>query len=275
MKIHKLNLLILLVSTIALFAQERDVSKWIEIPRPKDSKSVEGALWDYRANQSTNVWRVFRDGQRVCAVLTTQTNFATKEVPKFSMEAEHFAHASATLKVSDGWLVGFNRGEWGGALYWFSADGTAKSKISKNKIVDFVQSNGGNLAIVNGGYMNYTSLSVGLIISISQSSNQAPWQVATVCRLPQAPCAVVQHPDGTLLVVLSDSFVSITLDGKIKTIVKEGRWETLSPNSVVLSDDTKTAYVGMRQFVAKITLKNGKVSFLVPDRSYLNQLPKE
>ena len=125
------------------------------------------------------------------------------------------------------------------------------------------------------GYMSYTSLSVGLIISISQSSNQAPWQVTTVCRLPQAPRAVVQYPDGTLLVVLSDSFVSVTLDGKIKTIVKEGRWETLSPNSVVLSDDTKTAYVSMRQFVAKITLKNGKVSFFVPDRSCLNQLPKE
>jgi hypothetical protein len=31
----------------------------------------------------------------------------------------------------------------------------------------------------------------------------------------------------------------------------------------------------MRQFVAKITLKNGRVSFFVPDRSYLNQLPNE
>jgi sugar lactone lactonase YvrE len=75
--------------------------------------------------------------------------------------------------------------------------------------------------------------------------------------------------------VLTDSLVSVTPDGQIKTLIKEARWWEFSPNSMVLSDDAKTVYVGMRQFVAKITLKNGKVSFFVPDRSYLNQLPKE
>ena len=33
--------------------------------------------------------------------------------------------------------------------------------------------------------------------------------------------------------------------------------------------------VGVRQFVAKIALKDRRVSFLIPDRSYLNPLPKE
>jgi sugar lactone lactonase YvrE len=75
--------------------------------------------------------------------------------------------------------------------------------------------------------------------------------------------------------VLSDSFVSVTPGGKIQTIVKEARWRGLSPNSMCLSDDEKTVYVGMRQFVARVTLKNGRVSFFTPDRSYLNQLPKE
>jgi hypothetical protein len=263
----KLSLLMLFATAATLFAQERDVSKWIEIPCPKDSKSEKGFLWRYRAEQSTNVWRVFRDGQKLCAAFTSQTNLATKEVPEFTPEAEKFYRASATLKVADGWLIGFNRGEWGGALYWFSSVGTTNYKISNHPIVDFIQTSNGISAIEGVGHLG---LGGGSIISISQSSNQAPWQVATVCRLPQAPRAVVKHPDGTLLVVLSDAFVSVTLDGKIKTIVKEGRWETLAPNSVVLSDDAKTVYVGMRQFVAKITLKNGRVSFFVPDRSYLN-----
>jgi hypothetical protein len=271
MKINmKLSLLVLLTATTALFAQERDVSKWIEIPCPKNSKSKEGSLWDYQATQATNKWRVYRDGQTVCAALVTQTNVATNEVPKFKVEAEHFDHASATLKVSDGWLVGFNRGEWGGALYWFNSDGTEKYKVSKNQVVDFAKTDGRILAIVEGGYMSYTSLRVGLILSLYQSSNQSPWQVTTVCRLPQAPCAAIQHPDGNLLVALEDSFVSTTPDGKVKTIIKEARWENLAPNSMVLSDDAKTVYVGMHRFVAKITLKNGKVSFFVPDRSYLN-----
>jgi len=33
--------------------------------------------------------------------------------------------------------------------------------------------------------------------------------------------------------------------------------------------------VGVRKVVAKIALKEGRVSFLIPDRSYLNPLPKE
>lgn len=272
MKIHKLNLLILLVSTIAVSAQERDVSKWIEIPRPKDSKSVEGALWDYRMNQSTNKWRVFCDGQKVCAALTTQTNLVTGEVPVFRPEAEKFRHVAATLKVADGWLVGFNDGEWGGALYWFNPDGTAKYKISHGNIVGFVQTSNGIFAISG---LAHLGLSEGNILSISQSSNRAPWETTTRWRLPQAPRAIVQHPDGNWLIVLSDSFVSATLDGKIKTLIKEARWWNFSPNSMVLSDDARTAYIGMRQFVAKVTLKNGRVSFFVPDRSYLNQLPKE
>jgi hypothetical protein len=93
--------------------------------------------------------------------------------------------------------------------------------------------------------------------------------------LPQAPRAIVQHPAGNWLIVLSDSFVSVTPDGKIKTIVPNARWWSLYPRSMVLSDDAKTVYVGMRQFVAKITLKNARGSFLVPDRSYLDRLPKE
>ena len=190
----------------------------------------------------------------------------------FKPEAEKFRHVAATLKVADGWLVGFNDGEWGGALYWFSPDGTAKYKISKHQIVDYIQTSDEVFAIEG---LAHLGLSEGSIISISQSSNQGPWEVTAQCRLPQAPRAIIQHPDGNWLIVLSDSFVSVTPDGKIKTIVQNARWWSLYPRSMVLSDDAKTVYVGMRQFVARVTLKNGKVSFFVPDRSYLNQLPKE
>jgi len=273
MKLNKkLSLLLLLVTTTALLAQERDVSKWIEIPCPKDPQSAEGALWFYRANYSTNEWRVFRDNQAVCAMLKTKTNLVTGEVPKFTPETGKFRRVAASLKVADGWLVGFNHGEWGGALYWFSPDGTEKYEISKGNIVDFIQASNRIFAISG---LAHLGLSEGSILSISQSSNQTPWQITNRWRLPQAPEVVIQHPDGDLLIALSDSFVSVTLDGKIKTIVKEGRWGSLYPFSMVLSGDARTAYVGMRQFVAKVTLKNGRVSFLVPDRSYLNQLPKE
>lgn len=262
----------LFATAVTLLAQERDVSKWIEIPYPKDAQSAEGALWNYRADYSKYDWCVFCNGQKVCAVLTTQTNLVAKEVPVFMPKAEEVHRVAATLKVADGWLVGFNDGEWGGALYWFNPNGTAKYRISKHQIVDFVQTSNRIFAIEG---LAHLSLSEGSIISICRSSNQGPWQITGLYRLPQAPYAVVQHLDGNLLVVLSDSFVSVALDGKIKTIVKEVRWGGLYPNSMVLSTDAKTVCVGMRQFVAKITLKNGKVSFLVPDQSYLNQLPKE
>ena len=34
------------------------------------------------------------------------------------------------LGVADGWLVGFNAGEFGGGLWWFSFDGKRSKRIS-------------------------------------------------------------------------------------------------------------------------------------------------
>ena len=42
-----------------------------------------------------------------------------------------------SARVDDGWLVGFNKGEFGAALYWFSADGKQNYKISDHQVWEF------------------------------------------------------------------------------------------------------------------------------------------
>ena len=46
------------------------------------------------------------------------------------------------LRVTDGWLVAWNAGEWGGQLWWFSPDGTESDKISNDQIVAFFEAHG-------------------------------------------------------------------------------------------------------------------------------------
>jgi hypothetical protein len=69
--------------------------------------------------------------------------FMSNGLPRARLDANYFEGASNELnfvpsagrlwrvsdcaQVDDGWLVGFNHGEFGAALYWFSKDGNRVS----------------------------------------------------------------------------------------------------------------------------------------------------
>ena len=59
----------------------------------------------------------------------------------------NFVALSAFARVDDGWLIGFNHGEFGAALYWFSLDGNRNYKISDHQVVDFISTPDGFLAV--------------------------------------------------------------------------------------------------------------------------------
>jgi hypothetical protein len=61
-------------------------------------------------------------------------NYQEKRPPFPVMTGDSMFNGKGTLpyiRVDKGYLVGFNRGEWGGSLYWFSKDGKQYYKISR------------------------------------------------------------------------------------------------------------------------------------------------
>src|SRR5437773_2499232 len=190
----------LLLPVLCLHAAEpeylRDVAKWQEVAVP--SKSDQGArmAWSYAANYSKHEWRVFTKAGQPHAQLSTEVLENRSDRPSFTPEAGRFRGASAFTAVDDGWLVGFNRGEFGAALYWFSRDGKNSYKISDHQIVDFFSVSDVIHAIEG---LAQLSMSEGSVIRIARPKAGAHWEATLVAKLPFAPYAVSLRRDGTML----------------------------------------------------------------------------
>src|SRR5688572_15486673 len=104
-----------LAACVATPDYQSDVSQWQEVSVPSDSNEEARGLWSYAANYSRHEWRVYADRGQIYAHLTTEKSPAQRELPKFTPKVRLFEDASAFARVDDGWLVGFNKGEWGGA----------------------------------------------------------------------------------------------------------------------------------------------------------------
>lgn len=265
----------LAVPLSALIAEpeySRAVSHWQEIFMPSRGNLAEYLVWSNAAGRSQYEWRVFADGGEICAErITPQVLDKQRRGLKFVPEAGEFHGASEFVRVDDGWVVAFNEGEFGAALYWFSPDGQHNYKISDHKVVGFFSLSDGLHAIEGLAHMG---VSEGSIIRIARPQAGARWQATAVTKLPFAPFAVSVRHDGTMLITLSDSLVSVGENRKINTLLADPPWGEY-PNSSVLSPDEQKLYIGTRQFVGEFDIPRKKLRLLIPSNALFNKLPKE
>jgi len=161
----------------------------------------------------------------------------------------------SVLKVDDGYLVGFNGGEWGGDLYWFSADGSAHYKISGNNIIQFIK-NGDSIYVIEG--LAHLSLSEGSIMQIKKINNK--WLAFTYAILPTAPEVAVLDGKGNFIIATDRSLLQVDNKASIKTLVEKGIWYYANPTSMVVTDDA--IFIGMQGGVFKYNLITARKEFL-------------
>lgn len=254
----------------------REVAQWQEVSVPPETDRDAHRVWLYAANYSDKTWRVFVERDRICAQLTTEPSERQQERPKFTPKTDRFTDASIFAHVDDGWLVAFNEGEFGAALYWFSLDGKHSYEVSHHQVVDFFVLPDGRLYAIEG--LSHMAIDEGSIIKITRSEPTGRWQASTVTRLPGAPYAISVRRDGTMFVVLSDALVSISARYEINTLLlPNAPWGSggLYPDSSVLSPDEQKLYIGMRQFVGEFDIATKKLRLLIPSDAFLNKLSRE
>lgn len=250
----------------------RDISNWQENEAPSESDGGNRAVWSYATNYSSLEWCVFMQDGIPSASEDRGKLKKPSDRPGFIPQAGRFKEGGAFAAVDDGWLVAFNEGEFGAALYWFSRSGKNSYKISDHQIVDFFSMPDGICAIEG---LAHLTLSEGSVIRIKRPEAGGRWQAITVTKLPFAPYAVSVRKDGTMLITLSQSLVSVGLDGKVRTLLEKATWPGLYPNSSVLQADERRLYIGMRQFVGEFDLEKNKFRYLIPSKEFLNKLPAE
>lgn len=263
--------LVLLLTWLAANSRDYDpdVTKWIEVQRPIESGEHE--IWFYAANRSHMIWMLARRGDDVCAHL-----FGWREIlkrvlapPPFVPRAGQFSGGRA-FHVNDGWLVGFNEGEFGAALYWFSNDGGKKYKISDDQIVDFMATPTGIIAIQGLAHMG---MSDGSVVELAKNPDTGRWVSSERRSLPQAPESFVRSKDGRLFLALSDSLAFLTPDNQLEVLVKSTDW--VRPDTIVTSADESKIYIGTLQYVCAYDMQTKSFRYLIPDPTFQNRLPKE
>jgi hypothetical protein len=256
----------------------RNIARWQEVSVPPATNQGDRRVWFSAANWSNNEWDVYAEHGDICARRITGKTPKQGDRPKFIPKAGQFRGAVSSLGfpnyacalVDDGWLVGFNQGEFGAALYWFSPDGERNYKVSDHQVAGFFSLSNGLHAIEGLAHMGSSEDSV---IRIARPRPDARWEAATAMKLPFAPFAISVRRDGTMLIMLSDSLVSIGPDRKIHTLLSEPPWGGF--HSLLLSRDEKKLYIGMRQYVGEFDLLTKKLRLLIPSDEFLNKLPEE
>lgn len=245
--------------------------------------AVSSDAW-YQANRSNLEWEVYLEGKTPCA--SQMANRATLvsapqeiRIPfaidlKFSssrvrVQPGQTLSPNVARKVADGYLIGFNNGEFGGGLYWFSADGKqhyeipASARFTEN--TQYLLMRGPELLSLRG--LAHMSIHTGVLSRLAQDA-MGTWKETPLVNLEDtASCYCFQGPD--LWIATHSRLLRISARNQLTVAVDKAFWSVLYPNSLIASAPD-TFYLGMRAGVARIQLRPGStpdIRWLLPGDS--------
>lgn len=249
-------------------ASPKPLSRWVHIATPAN-----GSPERQRLNWSECEWQVSMRRGQPCAVLhrdTPHSDPTATTLPFKIKPSREFLGQQYAVEVTDGWLVAFNAGEWGGSLWWFGPDGRRHYKVSDDQIRGFVSTRVGLLALEG---LAHLALRRGQIVKITRSA-QGLWRSTAFAPLGDAPEAVTGDLDSALIVVTSEALMRVRLNGQVEALIKKADWGDLYPNSIVRTSSGEY-YVGARGVVAHIARVGGHyhVDWLLPNASFIKEHP--
>jgi hypothetical protein len=151
-------------------------------------------------------------------------------------------------KVDDGWLVGFDAGEWGGALWWFSEDGRIRKKLTDENITGFVRLSAGIFALAGLVHLQDWG---GKVLRVEKNEGDG-WKATEFADLTSAPVASVVESPESILVLTWARLVRVRMSSGTVEVISKTNYEDLNPNSLALGT-TDTIFVGMRHFITRLT----------------------
>jgi len=207
-----------------------------------------------KLNWSPNEYKVYLDQGEV-KYQVFERHIPKTEIPfkiKPSKENSRFLGSKTSrtiLKLDNGWLIGFDRGEWGGALYWFDQNGENSYEITNGNIKNIFKIE--NKIYVTEG-LAHLGLNDGQILILSFENQK--WSAKKYYNLEKVPYISELNKKNNLMIITSDKVLEFSIKKKEIKCLYKGFWNILYPNSLVIKDSS--CYVGMRGGIFKIQLDN-------------------
>lgn len=197
----------------------------------------------YLLNYSLCSWDVFiRDG---VAVAEAHPDTRPAIPPGLSVP-DRWGPPRVIKRGRSGFLVGFNHGEWGGALRWYSENGPLKSELLNDNVVDLLPVPNGFIAFTGLAHLGSDDGRATEIIDTGTL-----FRLGRSVDLGSEPRAVVLEGDGAVLVATMAGISRISPSFQVTQLLST-RWGSFYP--VSLARAGTIAYIGMRGVVAEVNL---------------------
>ncbi|SIO02252.1 hypothetical protein SAMN05444166_2077 [Singulisphaera sp. GP187] len=258
-----------------------DLSNWITLPPPQ----VGDDRWNAANADSQHEWVVLLRGDRPSVRPRIDAREKGSPYPErqeayppmpFTIQQgsmqEGLSGEWFSVQVTDGWVIGFDKGEWGGALWWFSPDGKKRYKISGDQVSGFFKTDAGLLALSG---IAHGTISRGRIIRLTRGGDGF-WHSEHFVDLKGAPETAVIGADGALIVATHDRLLRVHLDsGSIDVLLKDAFWGGLDPKSMILAP-SGAIYLGMRHGVTQVEKMGAayRAKWLIPNAEFDRRLPE-
>lgn len=187
-----------------------------------------------------------------------ETNESDSATLSFKIEPKSakagLAGPEIAASVDDGWIIGFNQGEFGCGLRWFLPDGARRYNVSQLQLVSLFSDGKDLLAverIAQGG------VSTGAIDPLFRGWT-GRWEGKPLVDLGAAPYVAIRDFDGSLIIATTSRLLRVPG-------VDNVFWRGLYPNSIVTTA-AGSIFIGMRHGVAKIdkAASTYKVRWVLP-----------
>ena len=214
----------------------------------------------YSANQSHNDW-TFTDVSGKWEII--QNSYSKEKGDVFPFSAAFIDKNLKQLKANrfvkrtpDGYLVGLDKGEFGGGLYFVKPDGLDSYQITDYLNIRSIFEYEGRYFALEG--LAHLGIQEGQIIEIIRED--AIWKYKSLTRLIDAPALIADYKDGKVIVT-SQYILKFGGDLKVTQILKSPfYWGMLYPSSLLI--DNNDLYLAMRQGVLKITSFDSKPEYI-------------
>lgn len=238
---------------------------WVALAAPPSESDLACANWSSNewavtwANEGLAVARIPPSSRSDPLPFTISGTLAMSRNERWSVEAR-FAGRSRVLRVHDGYLIGFDRGEWGGGLWWFDSTGSSRKRLEIPAEARFEPENvvairpAGEDAIAFIG-LAHLQLDEGKAVLVSRGQGHP---VRVLASFGAAPRAVLTEADGTWLVLTHRGLFRLAMTGGVELVAKLDGLDGLNPESMARSP-SGSVFIGMRHYVLQVDLKGDQI----------------
>ena len=207
-------------------------------------------------------WIVGNDKERLVIHDLAHGTRKEQTIPPQLKLSKEMIGSRSLLKTSDGWLIGFDAGEFGGGLWWFSQDGSNVKKLMGENVHAIYKTPSGVFVLAGLAHLGLDR--GGLYQFVDTPEKISLKYVTTLGASPEA--SMLDH-DGNILIATMHGVLRVDKDARVRTIYKSDEW-LIYPTSIT-EDSTGGIFVGMRFFILQVTPQEdgaSKGEFLVREQ---------